>query len=134
VKRRTRLVGGIASVVFVIVGVSGCGDDSDGDATDTPESSTTTESSVPVIIDVFEDNGEITPDDAKVVKVGVGQEIQLNVTSDADDELHVHSDPEHAFEVKAGEDQKFTFTIDSPGTYEIESHELEVTLVKLQVS
>ena len=87
-----------------------------------------------MIIDIFEDNGEITPDDAKVVKVGVGQEIQLNVTSDADDEIHVHSDPEHEFEVKAGEDQKFTFTIDSPGTYDVESHELEVTLVKLQVS
>ena len=46
----------------------------------------------------------------------------------------MHSDPEHEFEVKAGEDQKFTFTIDSPGTYEVESHGLEVTLVKLQVS
>ena len=34
----------------------------------------------------------------------------------------------------AGEDEKFTFTIDSPGTYDVESHELEVTLVKLQVS
>ena len=87
-----------------------------------------------MIIDIFEDNGEITPDDAKVVKVGVGQEIQLNVTSDADDEIHVHSDPEHEFEVTAGEDEKFTFTIDSPGTYDVESHGLEVTLVKLQVS
>lgn len=131
--RRTRLIGGIAAVLFVLVGVAGCGDDDDepsaGDS-----STTTTESSVPVIIDIVEDNGEVTPNDAKVVEVGVGQEVQLNVTSDADDELHLHSDPEQSFEVKAGEDQKFTFSIDSPGTYDLESHGLEVTIVKFQVS
>ena len=92
-KRRTRLFGAIAVVVVLLVTLAGCGDDSDGGA-DSPES-TTTETSQPVIIDIFEDNGKITPDDAKVVKVGVGQDIQLNVTSDADDEIHVHSDPEH---------------------------------------
>ena len=129
---KPRLFGSVAAVAVLLVALTSCGDDSDSDA-DAPET-TTTETSQPVIIDIFEDNGKITPDDAKVVKVGVGQDIQLNVTSDADDEIHVHSDPEHEFEVKAGEDQSFTFSIDSPGKYAVESHELEVTLVKLQVS
>lgn len=131
--RGTRLVGGIAAAVLVLVGAAACGDDND-EPSATETSSTTTETSAPVIIDIVEDNGDITPNDAKVVEVGVGQEVQLNVTSDADDELHLHSDPEQSFEVKAGEDQKFTFTIDSPGTYDLESHGLEITVVKFQVS
>jgi ABC-type tungstate transport system permease subunit len=126
------MFGPVAVIVVLLLALAGCSDDSDGSA-ESPET-TTTETSQPVIIDIFEDNGKITPDDAKVVKVGVGQDIQLNVTSDADDVIHVHSDPEQEFEVKAGADQSFTFAIDSPGRYEVESHVLEVVLVKLQVS
>lgn len=39
----------------------------------------------------------------------------------------------HLFAVKAADNQTFTFSIDIPGSYEVESHQLEVTIVKLQV-
>ena len=70
-----------------------------------------------------------------MVKASTGQDITLVVTSDADDEIHVHSDPEHEFEVKAGDqEKKFTFSVDIPGTVEVESHGLDVTILKLEIS
>ena len=43
--------------------------------------------------------------------------------------------PEHEFEVTAGDEEKeFTFSVDTPGTIEVESHGLEVTVLKLEVS
>ena len=87
-----------------------------------------------VIIDIRESGGHITPDDGHVVNVAVGQKVQLNVSSDAADEIHVHSVPEHEFEAPAGADKTFSLTLDTPGTVIVESHGLDVVLVKLQVS
>jgi hypothetical protein len=116
----------VVSVAFLGLSLSGCGGDSSAGGDDDPKA--------PVIIEITENAGKITPNDGHVVKVDVGQEVQLNVSSDVDDEIHVHSEPEHEFEVPAGEDKTFTFAVDTPGTVEVESHGLEVTLVKLQVS
>jgi hypothetical protein len=128
--RRSRLFGTLAAVTIIAALVTGCGED-DGDTGSSETQST--EKSTPVIIEVIEDNGAIQ-DAGRTVEAEVGQEIQLNVSSDEADEIHVHSDPEHTFEVEADSDETFTFTIDSPGTYEVESHHLEVVIVKLQVS
>lgn len=93
-----------------------------------------TGTSTPVSVDITEKGEKITPV-GQVVKVDVGQRITLVVTSDADDEIHVHSDPEHEFQVNSGDSEKdFSFSIDTPGTWEVESHVLEVTILKLQVS
>jgi hypothetical protein len=93
-------------------------------------------SSKPVTVTIVEKNGTITPDDGHVVDVHKGQKIQLIVTTDAADEIHVHSIPEHEFEVKAGASAEKLppFTISTPGRFIIESHGLNVTLVTLQVS
>jgi plastocyanin len=114
---------GIAVAAAALVTTSACGG-SDDDGSDKP----------PVIVEITEDAGQITPDDGHAVEVSVGQEVQLNVSSDADDEIHVHSDPDHEYEIKAGADESYSFTIDSPGVYPIESHGLDITIVKLQVS
>ena len=89
----------------------------------------------PVIVNITEQGGHIDPV-GQVVKASTGQEIRLVVSSDAPDELHVHSEPdEHEFAVPAGADQKeFRFRIDVPGTVVVESHELEVTVLKLEIS
>ena len=63
----------------------------------------------------------------------INEPITLNVTSDADDELHVHAVPEHEFEVKPGAAQRFEFTVDVPGRVEIELHHLNRTVAVLQV-
>ncbi len=51
--------------------------------------------------------------------------------SDAAEEIHVHSDPEHEYEVAAGDDKTFTFTLDTPGQVAVEAHHLDVTIVEL---
>ena len=86
----------------------------------------------PVRVEVTIEGGEVEPA-GKRVEVDAGQLVELVITSDAHDELHVHSDPDHEFEVEPGDEQVFRFRIDRPGVYEVESHELEVTIVQLEV-
>jgi ABC-type glycerol-3-phosphate transport system substrate-binding protein len=95
---------------------------------------TTTPGSVqsgPVQIDVVvgTDSGE-----DRIEKVTAGSEITLNITNpDADDEFHVHGiDLEQA--AKKGEMATMNFTLDTPGTYEVESHITEDVLVIIEVS
>jgi plastocyanin len=85
-----------------------------------------------VRIPVTIQGGEVDPSGERV-SANVGQPIQLVVTSDTSDEIHVHSDPEHEFAVQPGKDQVFEFRIERPGVYDVESHELEVTIVQLEV-
>ena len=82
--------------------------------------------------DVTIANGQVTPTNASW-QAKVGQPVSVRVTSDAADELHVHSSPDHEFEVEAAANQLFTFTIDVPGSVEIELHKLDKTIATLQV-
>jgi hypothetical protein len=66
------------------------------------------------------------------VDLGVGEELTLTVTSDHDDELHIHG-----FEVEkelvAGTPTTVTVTGDQPGVYEVETHHPELRLMKIAV-
>jgi len=82
-------------------------------------------------IDIKIAGGKVTPNGDKI-KVAVGQKVILNVDSDEDDEIHAHTgDDGFELEVKAGEPARGSFTLDSPGSYEIESHHLEKTIAIL---
>lgn len=118
--RNTKLFAAGIAVIGLAVSLTSCSDASPPD------------SSTPVTIKITEKDGALDPS-GDLVKVAKGQDITLEVSSDADDEFHVHSEPAHEFEVKPADNQKFTFSIDRPGTYAVESHHLEVTIVKLQV-
>ena len=83
-------------------------------------------------VDIVIKDGKVTPQ-GKRVKVKAGDPVTLNVTSDADEEIHVHSDPEHEYEVKAGDSLDETFTIDTPGQVAVEAHHLDVTILQLVV-
>lgn len=136
----------VAVVAALSLGVAGCGDDSD-DAGDTettttaspdePSDSGSEPSDAPdddaVVLDITIADGEVTPA-GETVDAKVGQQIELRVDSDAEDELHVHSNPEHEFEVKAADGQDFTFTIEQPGQVEIETHETGVVVAELVVT
>ena len=63
----------------------------------------------------------------------VGEKITLNVDSDREGELHVHSTPEQELEYAVGT-TKLEITIDTPGIVVIEDHHSETTLVSLEVS
>jgi hypothetical protein len=85
----------------------------------------------PVQIDIVVgvDSGE-----NRVERVKAGQDITLNITNPgAADEFHVHGvDIEQAAD--AGQMATMNFTIDEPGTYEVESHVTEDVLVIIEVS
>lgn len=59
--------------------------------------------------------------------------ITFRVTSDTEDELHVHSTPDHEFEVKAAPNQAFEFTVGIRGRADVELHHLNVVLATINV-
>jgi hypothetical protein len=86
----------------------------------------------PLNIDVTIANGQVTPTNATLT-AKVKQPITLHVSSDATDELHVHSTPDHKFEVAAAPNQTFQFSVDVPGNVEVELHHLNRTIATIQV-
>ncbi|EWT00824.1 hypothetical protein N865_13395 [Intrasporangium oryzae NRRL B-24470] len=73
----------------------------------------------------------VTPAPAQV-ELGIGQTLELVVTSDHDDELHVHG-----FEVeaplKAGTPTTVRLTGTTAGLYEVETHDPALTLLTVAV-
>ncbi|MEW2479679.1 hypothetical protein AB0876_08790 [Mycobacterium sp. NPDC049093] len=85
-----------------------------------------------LLIDVTIKGGEVTPTNERV-QGKVGEPIVVRVNSDATDELHVHSNPEHSFKIEARNGQQFQFAVDVPGTVDIELHQLNRTIASVQV-
>ncbi|MGE2813745.1 hypothetical protein ACQI5H_01155 [Mycobacterium heidelbergense] len=77
-------------------------------------------------------NGQVTPTNA-TLQAKVKQQITFHVTSDVADELHVHSVPDHKFQVAAAPNQTFQFSVDVPGKVEVELHHLDRTIATIQV-
>lgn len=76
-------------------------------------------------------NGKTDPSGEKI-NVDVGETVVMNVTSDSDDEIHAHTGGNgYELEVKANEPTTGTFTVPSPGSFEVESHHLEKIIVIL---
>ena len=66
-------------------------------------------------------------------EAAVGEPIVLAVSSDVADSIHVHSIPEHVFEVQPRPAQRFEFTVDVPGSVDVELHDLNRTIVTIAV-
>ena len=77
-------------------------------------------------------NRQVNPSNA-TLQAKVGQPITFRITSDAADELHVHSVPDHKFEIAAAPNQTFQFTVDVPGNVDVELHHLDRTIATIQV-
>lgn len=73
----------------------------------------------------------VTPNGDRV-EVRAGAPIELVVTADRPGEIHVHSSPEQELEYDAGT-TTLRLKIDQPGVVDVESHELEKTIVQLEV-
>ena len=101
--------------------LTGCGEDAPTSGTTGPETIEITFTG-----DSVEPNGER-------VEVERGQEITLVVKADEPGELHVHTEPEKELAYDAGTTE-LTLTIDEPGVVDVESHDLEVVVVQLEVS
>lgn len=84
------------------------------------------------MIEITIAGGTVTPEPG-TTKVTLGDTVMIMVTSDVDDEVHVHG-YDKEFELKAGEMTSVTFTADIPGTFEVETHESGTVLTELEVS
>jgi len=109
-----------AGVVTVVAALTSCGDDEP--AGSDPE---------PVTIEITVEDGTVEPS-GELVDVAVGQPIELVVKADSSGELHVHSDPEQDLEYAEGT-TTLPLTIDKPGVVDIESHDPEQVIVRLEV-
>ena len=157
-----RFVRGTASVLLpglALLALAGCGDDdSPGAAVDTPSPTATTSTtssdspspspspsgtlpspSAPmstfdqaaVIIAATVADGKINPS-TRTIKAKQGQKVLVTVTSDQADELHIHGYDKEV-ELQPGKPGSVTFTADTKGTFEIETHESGKLVAKLIV-
>ena len=85
-----------------------------------------------LVVDVKIQGGNVTPTNAQL-KAGVNEPIVFNVDSDAADELHVHSNPEHSYKIEAKAGQSYQFTVAVPGKVDVELHDLNKTVATITV-
>lgn len=82
-------------------------------------------------VNIVISKGKTTPNGEKI-NVRVGQKVILNVISDTDDEIHAHIGGDgYELPVQAGTPARGSFTLQSPGSFEVESHHLEKIIVIL---
>lgn len=123
------------TAVLALVVVAGCDTTPRPDLpTSSPATNESTEGTKPgpMALDVTIIDGEVLPRGARI-DLKVGQPLTLSVHSDTADELHVHTDPEQEFAVKAGGNQRFTFTVNQPGKVAVELHRLDVVIAEVLV-
>ena len=142
--RTGRHTAALATFAVMLV-LTACGaDDGQGDtaATDTP---TTTAPSAPpdtpdayatppamvreievVVVDGTVDTAEDS------VEVAVGDTVRVTVTSDVDDEVHVHGVDQTA-DLHTGRPTTLELSFAEPGVYEVETHESGLLLLQLIV-
>src|SRR2546423_14688759 len=127
---RLRIVAVTMALLAFVVGCGGC--NTNGPSASSLLQSSPQQSARGLTIDITSSNGNVNPTNAEL-KAKAGQPIQLRVNSDAPDELHVHSVPDHPFPVEAKPNQTFQFTVDVPGRVEVELHKLDRTVATIQV-
>ena len=147
---RAQCVGFVATVM-VSAAVAGCGSAAAPTEPNAPGSSTPgatlqpptgpsspapTASSAPTgggtVVDINIAAGAVTPTNGEA-QAKLNQPIVLKVNSDVSDQLHVHSVPEHTFQVAARANQTFEFTVEVPGQVDVELHDLDRKVVTIQV-
>lgn len=126
------------AVTVATILLAGCGSGESGDtapSSATVDPSAMTDAQAPpeqLVIDVTIKGGTVTPTNEQL-QADVNEPIVVRVDSDATDELHVHSTPEHSFDIGIGPAQSFQFTVAVPGRVDIELHELHTTIATIQV-
>ena len=96
-----------------------------------PASSPSLNADYALTINITIARGKTVPNGEKI-NVRVGQKVILNVTSDTDDEIHAHIGGEgYELPVQAGTPARGSFTLENPGSFEVESHHLEKIIVIL---
>lgn len=100
--------------------------------TTTPSATTPSSPGNALTIEVSIEAGSVAPTNERIEAV-VGEPIAVRVDSDAADELHVHSVPDHTFDIEAAQGQVFEFVVDVPGQVALELHDSGRTIATLLV-
>lgn len=131
---KTFAVAGVVALALAGCGKneSASGSSSSATATGTTQLSNPQAPPARVYIDVTIAGGTATPLNQQM-QAKLGEPIILRVNSDAADQLHVHSSPEHTFDIKPAKDQQFQFTVDVPGKVDVELHHLDKTVATITV-
>ena len=139
--RRTTM--GLLGLCLAAMALAGCSDDADtasepstgAGGSSSASSPSASGSSEPAgggqSVDITFSGDSVEPLGERI-DVALGEPLTLNVSADAAGELHVHSTPEQELAYEAGE-TTLELTIDEPGVVEVESHDLELTILQLEV-
>ncbi|WP_111509253.1 hypothetical protein [Mycobacterium kyogaense] len=134
----TRLLALTAAAALLIAGCGGNKSEDAGTGSSTPGAAAPTQltdaQTAPdrLVLKVTIKGGTVTPTNEQL-QAKVKQPIVIQVDSDAADELHVHSTPEHSFPIAVGPGQSFQFSVDMPGRVDVELHELNKTIATIAV-
>lgn len=125
--------GACVAAAAMVVGAAGCGS---GGGTAAPSTLSGTSAAQPsdhgLVVEISIAAGNVTPTNA-TLQATVNEPITLRVDSDAEDELHVHSVPDHEFAIEPKSGQSFEFTVGVPGSVEVELHHVNRTVATIQV-
>jgi hypothetical protein len=132
-------------VLAAVLALTACGGTDDDTATVGP---TVTATTAPPEAPAEPAEADVTEDDAEVVnitvaggevsgveprtQIAVGTRVRLSITTDAADEVHVHG-YELTQRLAAGETASLEFVADRPGIFEVELHDTQLVLTRLQV-
>jgi ABC-type glycerol-3-phosphate transport system substrate-binding protein len=134
-KTKTFAILAVTAVITAACGGSNNGQSASSTAPSTVGPSDMSNNQAPpsrLVIDVNIKGGDVTPTNAQY-QAGVKEQIVIRVNSDAEDELHVHSTPDHSFKVEAKPMQSFQFAVDVPGKVDVELHHLNKTVATIAV-
>lgn len=138
----------IAAVAAAILLLSGCGDTEPQTADERPSPTVTaeeptdepseaeSEDNAPepegTVVEITINGDDVEPSGARV-EARLGEPIVLQITSDREGELHVHSTPEQEVTFGVGTTEA-ELTIEQPGVIEVEDHHSGLVIVQLEVS
>lgn len=114
---------GIAAMVLAAslgTGLTGCTDEAA--PAGTPDAQ---------VIDVTFTGDEVVPNGERV-DAALGADVTLRVTADVGGEIHVHTSPEQELSYTEGTTE-LHLQLDQPGIVDVESHELDVVIVQIEV-
>lgn len=110
---------------------TGSGTTPTGDVSASSLASTSDQAQKVVEVGVSVHDGKVSPKPRRVA-VPLGSQVRMQITSDVDDEVHVHGyDVEETLE--AGRTTTVELQADQPGLFEVETHESELELLQLEV-
>lgn len=116
----------LTAITFAVLACAGCTTSTKAPATDSSAPP------APLTVSVTIKNGVVTPTNA-TLQTRVAEPIVIRVDSDTADELHVHSTPDHSFEIEPKSGQTFQFSVSLPGKVDVELHKLKKTIATISV-